>query len=177
MFWHDSQLKAARRQHTRVSAQTIANYRKQFANDFQNATLTELTLPRDSTLCEIEVQITNFDLRGREATITARFIYGAASTDGGGGGATSGILAGGLSLASLLAAHLWIAIVVPIVCLCALALVLRYAALGGRKLKKVAKLGTRQPTTTTSVAAISSETTAMMRPKNEKSRVPPPVPV
>ncbi|KAI6206288.1 hypothetical protein M3Y94_00891700 [Aphelenchoides besseyi] len=97
----------------------------------EKVTQIELTIPPDSTHCEVEVHLTNYDLRGREASITARFVYRAPVVPNTFGGFDT----------SDISSNLWIVVLVPVIIVIALVLLLRYASAGQRKLKKVVKPG------------------------------------
>ncbi|KAI6181844.1 hypothetical protein M3Y98_00872800 [Aphelenchoides besseyi] len=96
------------------------------------ATQVELAIPPESTHCEVEVHLTNYDLRGREASITARFVYRAPAVPNTFVGFDT----------SDISSNLWIVVLVPVIVVIALVLLLRYASAGQRKLKKVVKPGT-----------------------------------
>lgn len=95
---------------------------------FQKATQAELSLPLDSR-CEVEVCLINFDLRGREASITARFIYNPEGNTRGDNSTT-------FLLIDQLSTNLWIIVLAPVLVILTLVCVLRFAATGQRRLKK-----------------------------------------
>ncbi|CAD5235228.1 unnamed protein product [Bursaphelenchus xylophilus] len=81
--------------------------------------------------CEVEVEVTNFDLRGRDASTTSRFLYQPPPE---------------LSLMNTIdetkariLRNLWLIVLVPVVLILIMILMVRFAHLGQRKLKKVAE--------------------------------------
>ncbi|CAD5227780.1 unnamed protein product [Bursaphelenchus okinawaensis] len=81
--------------------------------------------------CEVEVELTNFDLRGRDAKTSTTFTYEPSPE---------------LTLMNTIdetkakiLRNLWLIILVPVVLICIMVLMVRFAHLGQRKLKQVAE--------------------------------------
>ncbi|KAI6190801.1 hypothetical protein M3Y97_00158000 [Aphelenchoides bicaudatus] len=121
------------------------------------ATSAEILIPGDSQ-CEVEVYLTNFDLRGREASLTARFVYKRKGSDDEDNSTFYGF--------DSLSTNIWIIISAPLLVIVALLVILRFAAVGQRKLKK--KIGG---------LTARDETTQKLESKIKCSVGPPPVDV